>query len=176
MDKLRKPVIAVSMLLASAAAFAMPPRPGRLTIPQPDGSAVEAELYGDGDWCVYVAPDGGVLEPDKSGRLLPTGRMFASDHERLSALRRAGSRIPAQKSLAIGDYPTKGKIKTLIILAEFSDMGFVSENPADLIGRMVGQRGFCDNGATGSVRDYFADCSFGQFELDPVVLLSLIHI
>ncbi len=170
MDKLRKPVIAVSMLLASAAAFAMPPRPGRLTIPQPDGSAVEAELYGDGDWCVYVAPDGGVLEPDKSGRLLPTGRMFASDHERLSALRRAGSRIPAQKSLAIGDYPTKGKIKTLIILAEFSDMGFVSENPADLIGRMVGQRGFCDNGATGSVRDYFADCSFGQFELDPVVL------
>ena len=63
-----------------------------------------------------------------------------------------------------------GKIKTLVILAQFSDMQFISENPADAVTRMLTMPGFSDNGATGSVRDYFNDSSFGAFELDPVIL------
>ncbi|WP_295728941.1 M6 family metalloprotease domain-containing protein [uncultured Muribaculum sp.] len=158
-----------SLTLACAAAFAMPPRPGLVPVAQPDGSTVEAEIYGDGTWCVYVASDGMVLEPDMSGALVPTGRSFSSPLRKAAALN-AVSASAREEVRRVGSYPTKGKVKTLVILAAFADKPFVSENPAELMGRMISQHGFSDNGATGSVCDYFSDSSFGAFELDPTVV------
>ena len=155
--------------LAGATAFAMPPRQGRLDIPQPDGSVIEAELYGNGHWCEYISPDGRVLSPDAGGWLVP-GTVMLSDCASREAYLNARATVSVMNSRnTVSSYPTKGKIRTLVILAEFADTKFMSDNAVGLIERMLSMSGFIENGATGSVCDYFRDSSFGLFELDPVI-------
>lgn len=165
MENLGKYLFTASLTLTCAAALAMPPRPGQLSIRQPDGSVIEAKLVGDRHRCMYVSPQGKILRPDSRGMLVPTEELFSSRDNHRAAVQDQ-STSPSRATT----YPTKGKIKALIILAEFADSRFMSENAADLIGRMLSEEGFGDNGATGSVRDYFAASSFGAFDLEPVVL------
>lgn len=89
---------------------------------------------------------------------------------------------PKVKSMALGEqgssslpFPTKGKVKTLVILVSFSDLPFAVTEPNQAFSRSLNEAGYSDNGATGSVRDYFYENSNGQFEPDfhvvgPVVL------
>ena len=65
-------IFSAILTLAGAAAVAMPPRQGLLEIPQPDGTSVKAELFGDGNWYTYISPDGTILTADASGRLVPS--------------------------------------------------------------------------------------------------------
>lgn len=70
---------------------------------------------------------------------------------------------------------TKGKVKTLVILVSFSDLPFAVTDPNQAFSRSLNETGYSDNGATGSVRDYYFENSNGQFEPDfdvigPVVL------
>lgn len=160
-------IFSAILTLAGAAAVAMPPRQGLLEIPQPDGTSVKAELFGDGNWYTYISPDGTILTADASGRLVRSEQTIT---DRGKYLRTKARESRVQSRNTVSSYPTKGKIKTLVILAQFSDMQFISENPADAVTRMLTMPGFSDNGATGSVRDYFNDSSFGAFELDPVIL------
>lgn len=162
-------VISTLFVLAGAAAFAMPPRTGTLMVPQPDGTTVEAELYGNGHWYEYITPDGCVLSADAQGWLVP-GTVKLADRAAVNDYvgRKAIAAASASR-LTVSSYPTKGKIKTLVILAEFADIKFTSENPVGQISAMLSEKGFSQNGATGSVCDYFHDSSFGIFELDPVV-------
>ncbi|MDD4820958.1 MAG: M6 family metalloprotease domain-containing protein [Bacteroidales bacterium] len=85
------------------------------------------------------------------------------------------------RSLAMDDaaqstsFPTKGKVKTLVILVSFSDLPFSVTDPNYAFSRSLNEAGYSDNGATGSVRDYYFENSSGQFEPDfdvigPVVL------
>lgn len=160
-------IFSTILALAGAAAMAMPPRHGLLEVPQPDGTVVKAELFGNGQWCSYITPDGTLLTPDESGRLVPSGSAVTDKN---AFLRVKAHEAELQTRNTVSSYPTKGKIKTLIILAQFADIKFYSDDPADAIGRMLSMPGFSDNGATGSVCDYFKDSSFGLFELEPVVI------
>lgn len=54
--------------------------------------------------------------------------------------------------------------KGIIILAQFQDKSFSSSNINEEIASMVNNRNYAENGATGSVRDYFYDNSFGKFD------------
>lgn len=163
-------VFSITLALAGAAAMAMPPRHGLLEVPQPDGTVVKAELFGNGHWSAYIAPDGTLLEPDPSGRLVPAETSLAEKKAKETFLRAKAIESDLRLKNTVSSYPTKGKIKTLVILAQFADIKFHSADPADAIGRMLTMPGFNDNGATGSVCDYFRDSSFGMFELDPVVM------
>lgn len=67
-------------------------------------------------------------------------------------------------------FPTIGKRKALAILVDFAatekDNGmFHFLNPNSLFTRMLNQKGFNEDGATGSVHDYYYDSSNGQFDL-----------
>ncbi|GHT31108.1 hypothetical protein FACS189434_00260 [Bacteroidia bacterium] len=57
----------------------------------------------------------------------------------------------------------------LVILVNFSDKSFVVENPQQKFSDMLNQTNYRDNGATGSVRDYFSDNSMGTYQPDFVV-------
>lgn len=57
----------------------------------------------------------------------------------------------------------KGSKKGLVILVEFQDVKFRSDHTRELFDRMFNQKGFNYEGANGSVADYFADQSYGQF-------------
>ena len=89
------------------------------------------------------------------------------------------------RSLAIDEpaskpspFPTKGKVKTLVILVSFNNLPFAVAEPNQAFSRSLNEAGYSDNGATGSVRDYYFENSNGQFEPDfdvvgPVVLSGI---
>ena len=62
----------------------------------------------------------------------------------------------------VGNYPTKGEGRCLVLLVEFNDIKFSLSK--DFHSRMLNEEGFSDNGATGSARDYYIAQSGGQFK------------
>lgn len=61
-------------------------------------------------------------------------------------------------------FPTKGEVKSLVLLVEFPDIKFDERyEPFDYFSRMLNEPGFSDQGATGSAKDYFKENSAGQF-------------
>lgn len=76
---------------------------------------------------------------------------------------RAAAGINTRSSdIKIGNFPTVGKVKGLIILAEFADNSFKLNH--DFHQRLMNEEGFSDNGTTGSARDYFVTQSMGVFD------------
>lgn len=62
------------------------------------------------------------------------------------------------------NFPSTGSQRGLVILVEFSDKPFYSEDPLDYFSRMLNEEDFSDYTATGSARDYFLASSMGQFD------------
>ena len=65
------------------------------------------------------------------------------------------------------NYPTTGNNNLLIILVSFADRAFTYTR--EDFDSLASQPGYSRNGATGSVKDYYYDVSFGQLELNPTV-------
>jgi len=61
------------------------------------------------------------------------------------------------------DYPTVGSPNALILLVEFKDRKFSTENAGSEFTRLMTEHGYSYNGATGSALDYFTDNSSGLF-------------
>ncbi len=79
-------------------------------------------------------------------------------------LTRAGESVIAHPGICPdSNYPSMGEQRSLVILVEFADVSMTLENPHDYFSRMLNESGFSDWGGTGSARDYFIECSSGQF-------------
>ena len=76
--------------------------------------------------------------------------------EELAALRR----LPEAKHAS---YPTTGEPLGLVILVNFSDVKFVTENPQQAFSSMLNESGYSENYGTGSARDYYIACSDSAF-------------
>ena len=66
----------------------------------------------------------------------------------------------------VGTFPEdgwKGSKKGLVILVQFQDVKFRENHTRELFDRMFNEKGFNYGNANGSVADYFADQSYGQF-------------
>lgn len=81
--------------------------------------------------------------------------------------RNAASRVAPQNGLGLfsGNYPRKGKVRSLVFLVNYTDVKFTTPNAGDYFSRLLNEEGFSDNGATGSARDYFLDQSLEQFDV-----------
>ncbi len=71
--------------------------------------------------------------------------------------------------MVFNDFPASGKIKTLVVLVEFSDLKFNIENPQKFFDRMLNEENFSENGCIGSARQYFLQSSDNQFDPEFVV-------
>ncbi|MCM1291268.1 MAG: M6 family metalloprotease domain-containing protein [Prevotella sp.] len=76
--------------------------------------------------------------------------------------------IPGQKAtrgpgLCTTTFPSKGEQKGLVILVDFPDKKFETQNPKEYFTRLLNEEGFSDYGATGSAREWFVENSMGQF-------------
>lgn len=60
-------------------------------------------------------------------------------------------------------FPTRGDMRVLVVLAEYQNIGFVTPDVQGYVDRMLNEENFSDNGAAGSVRDYFTSQSGGAF-------------
>ena len=95
--------------------------------------------------------------------LAPIARQMAA--KKRSAAKRCGrpDRLPSKDDISV----FKGSKKALVILAAFSDKSFSKGDDAivKFYGEVLNQEGYSQNGAAGSVHDYFKDMSRGEFDL-----------
>lgn len=58
----------------------------------------------------------------------------------------------------------QGTHRVLVVLVDFPDKAFVTPNPSEQFSNLLNQKGYRDNGATGSAADYFEASTFGKFQ------------
>ena len=159
-------------LSVSIGSWAAPANRGPVTVAQPDGTLLDIVLHGDEHYnYVTAAADGTLLCQDADGYWVVAGSDYLEDLK----VRRRTAMPPLRNLNNDGDVPTTGTLRGLVILAEFPDMPFSANNDHAHFSRLLNEEGYSDNGATGSVRDYYVDQSYGLFtpEFDvvgPVVL------
>lgn len=140
-------------------------------------------LYGAADnrYCYLTIENGklhnsGVLAHESAARsakelqvmntihdLAPIARQMAA--KKRSAAKRCvrPDRLPSKDDISV----FKGSKKALVILAAFSDKSFSKGDDAivKFYDEVLNQEGYSQNGAAGSVHDYFKDMSRGEFDL-----------
>ena len=95
--------------------------------------------------------------------LAPIARQMAA--KKRSAAKRCvrPDRLPSKDDISV----FKGSKKALVILAAFSDKSYSKGDDAivKFYDEVLNQEGYSQNGAAGSVHDYFKDMSRGEFDL-----------
>lgn len=175
----------------SLALYAIPAYRGTVKRIQPDGTTLHILVQGDERRHLITTTDGRPLKQDKDGWLrysqLSEGRVecissspVAHDSDKRSAeekafleahatfglnditpANRAPQRIAEPGDMQVGSFPTKGQVRGLIILAEFSDVKFT--NDVEYFQSIMNEEGCTLSTPYGSARDYFRDQSMGQF-------------
>ena len=154
-----------ALMLGCISANAVPAKPGvKRTVTLADGQKVELTLRGDEFYKFYQGNDGFAYRQKNNQferfSLEDASKEWSSRKTRANIARRSQTR-------AIG-VPTTytGKKKGLVILMQFQDLSFVTENVLDVYKDFFNKENYTDNGFTGSVKDYFKAQSYNQFELD----------
>ena len=155
-------LLSVASLFLYISLDAAPAYPYPIKYRQPDGSIIEITLHGDEFWH-YTTSGGKVVELGDDGFYHPAVKPFYNPQKRrMNNLSRpiVPARVAGRKSISIG------KKRFPVFLVEFSDLKFTVENPVEAFSKMLNERGYSENGGTGSVYDYYYENSCGQF--DPV--------
>ncbi len=169
--------------------------PGLIDFRQPDGSIVKIKLRGDENLKWAETEDGYTLLYDKAGSmvyarlddkgdLVPTDivatdiakrtadvqrrleatpkKLFYSESQR-SILRQIRQARTAQQSVGGPLKAVTGSKKMLVILVDYPDCSF-KKTKADF-NNLFNQLNYTEGGRQGSVRDFYKENSFGQFDL-----------
>ncbi len=177
-------------------ADASPAYPKPVQFTQPDGSTITLTLKGDEHAKWAMTTDGYTLmsnakgyyeyaTTDNRGMLKPSGvvaknseNRSTEDAELLSGISKGlryskeqtqmlKSIRSIQNSEATRAFPTTGKRKLICILMGFKDKAF-TKTQADF-NNLFNQVNYSANGATGSVKDYYLENSYGKFDLTVTV-------
>ena len=172
--------------------------PDAVSITQPDGSSVSLYIKGNEMLHYYQTLDGytvlqnakhkGTYEYatlDAQGDLIPSGMVVTSGAQknipfakglmfsRKQAISKqkeffAHEKPISMQKMANGAFPSKGKMKLLVVLMQYKDepATYSLQSFIDLLTK----DGYNVNGGTGSFRQFYATNSFGQFDLDITVL------
>ena len=156
----------VPLLLLSVAAFAVPAKPGvKRVLTLSDGTTVTATLIGDeygrfwrgADGKSYQKAAGAAFYQEVNSQVVVN---TARQHRAKANQQRMRRLAPRRTSGAF-----QNKQKGLIILANFSDLSFKSENNNALYQRIANEKNFSEGKFKGSMHDYFLAQSEGQFDL-----------
>ncbi len=160
---------ALLVMMTAAATHAVPAWRGAMKKCLADGSIVTLYIIGDEHGHRLMTADGVRVMEDADGTMRrfdpakDAAAAAAADSAIARAPRRNAPRKAGQKAspYQIGTFPTKGDVRGLVILADFTDkkMTFGQEYHD----RMMNEEGFSEDGCMGSARDYFIDQSSGLF-------------
>ena len=170
---------------AATAAYAVRAIPHPVTITQPDGTSLTIQVHGDeflhwttvGGRLVTMGEDGfyyyasfnsdGTKSISKTRATATTPGFRTSGNATVTpppaAIAAANIKRTAAAKIGNTDLAT-GKHKFLVILVEFSDLKFTIDNPQEQFSRLLNEKGYSDNGGTGSSYDYYYENSGGQFD------------
>ncbi|MDE5842399.1 MAG: M6 family metalloprotease domain-containing protein [Muribaculaceae bacterium] len=169
-----------AMAAMALPAFSRPATPEVLTHVNPDGTTVQYRLHGDENFSYITSTDGLQVLEFKGNQLTPMLRNGAAvtataanltmlKAERpaepviLSPLHNGGARMAALNGTGRTTYPTLGNTRGCVILLEYADTPFTSENPREQFDRLCNEKGYSDFGSRGSAKDYFEACSGGKY-------------
>ena len=183
-------LLTILFLAVSLTVSAIPAKRMWKTMCQPDGTQVDLMLVGDEHQHYFITTDGMPVMEEGSryffarateDALVPSdiqarnvSERNTADKERLLDMQTTWtSRRQKIRSQAVAQvFPNKvgtrkakytGKKKGLVILVAFNDKDFAT--PKSTFEKMANQEGYTENGAIGSVHDYFYDNSYGKFDL-----------
>ena len=159
---MKKVAISLMAWVAALQMNAVPANPKPFTYTQPDGTSVVLTLVGDEYSHTYIDGQGRAVDIYDDGyvRVVATSGIQYVRQNRVLALdarKQKGRNVKMRLSKAA----TTGEVHGLIILVNFDDLKFT--NTKEFIHNQMNVGGFCENGATGSARDYFITQSSGQF-------------
>ena len=169
---MRKHILFALIALLAGFQFlnAIPARPGKFTVTQPDGTRITLRQHGDewGHWLTDAS--GRMVRADEDGfyRVVPAAeatliRQQAVENRKVRRQMRAQAHSAA---LAASNTPVAiGKKHFLVILVSFTNKSFSKKDDANAaFSAMLNEPGYSANGATGSARDFYYDNSHGIFE------------
>ena len=157
------------MLWSCLAINAVPAYPSKRSVTLSNGKQVVLTLRGDEHFSFFTDEEGNAYRrsaasPDgfeqismETVRELWEPRLTQANQART---RRAAKRVGKPSG------ELKGTKKGLVILMQFYDRAFVTENAKAVFQNYFNKIGYTDFGMTGSVRDYFKAQSYGQFDLE----------
>ena len=162
--------VLLTLLVAAQAAQAVPALRGKYQFKQPDGTVITLENHGDEYYHWKTDGNGNTVELDGRGFYR---KVSVSQAEHRARYARARSQFRARWSSYDDPFPTnKGDRKILCILAEFkretaagSDFNgkYTVSDPYQHFYDMLNKEGYDENGAIGSVRDYYLENSLNQY-------------
>ncbi|MCR5710383.1 MAG: M6 family metalloprotease domain-containing protein [Bacteroidales bacterium] len=159
----------LALLAFSPAILAVKAPRTPVTVCQPDGTTLTIRLYGDENRSWKTTLDGTPVFQDGSGWWRTTDSLPPA----LSAVKMLN---PEGGTLAMF-LATKAqvRVRTLVIPVQFRDRRFTVPSPRTSIYNLFNQQNYSENGATGSVLDYFRDNLAGSsvltFDVCDVVTL-----
>jgi M6 family metalloprotease-like protein len=172
------------------ATFAVPASPYPFTAVQPDGTSITLQRYGDEHFSFTTTVNGYLVEQDTNGvyryavmsadgtvRTLNTPvtqhsdslahspwQQQASTLEDIRLLQIASPRPHHLPAIKTRRAPSQAEYHGLVILVNFSDVGFVTPEARQQFDSQLNQPAYSDFDATGSARDFFIEMSDGQFQ------------
>lgn len=162
---MKKLIVSFAAILLALSAWAVPAKPGAFNYTQPDGSVIRLERHGDEffSWTT-LAGTNQVVEQDAQGFWRKSS--ISPAQREAARIRRAqvnSQRVAMSRRTHTDDPMTHGERHIPVILARFSDLDYSLDNPQDRFNALLNQQGYSDNGATGSVQDFYVDNSNGAF-------------
>lgn len=147
-------ILAVLRILSAAPAYR-----GPVTRTQPDGSTIVTYIHGDefGHWVSDA--QGNELVQGEDGWWKPAATEAAPAIQQRAALRRAAAN--ARRRSAPRRASNFGSPRIPVILVGFKDKAF--SKSADDFDALLNLEGYTQNGAVGSVSDYYKENSLGAF-------------
>lgn len=103
-----------------------------------------------------------MLNPEAIGEAIFSRGLLSA---RSKAMKAPAAKVTSSKGIGLFDevcFPSDGERHALVILVQYSDIKFTVNNAGDYFDRFLNETGFNDNGATGSVRDFYKKGS-GEF-------------
>lgn len=162
-------VLLVGLLAFSLQLGAVRAWPYPVTVVQPDGSTLTIRIAGDENWSCKTTLAGRPVFQDARG--------FWRETDSIAIRPLARKQLMPEGGALSLFFATKApvSVRTLVIPVQFSDRTFAVPNPRSAIYNLFNQQNYAENGATGSVLDYFRDnlddCGQLYFDVCDVVTL-----
>ena len=156
---MKKLLLSLTLLLLTLSTFAVPAYRGWQTKSQPDGTTIEVRLTGDEFHHYWQDQAGNVVKCDSLGywRVVESQPTPAT----IKARRQASAMLQSRPKKAVGSVNLAPR--GLVILVNFKDTKFNASNKQEAMNDLMNSSSYTDNGATGSVRQFFSDQSDGHY-------------